>query len=145
MKLKIYKIKEIEGEVFATPDVESELNIDELRISTKAFKQLFKIIKKEDLNQMLVMIADKSIHPVLISKLYDVLEDENDELMYFIRKVMLENGYYITVDQLKTCDPEDIVRLLFLMFRISWDDFKSSFGNKQIDDPKYNNQVRPGV
>lgn len=131
MKLKIYKTKEVDGEVISTPNIETELNIDELRISTKAFKQLFKIIKKEDLNQLLAMVSGQGVQPILIAKLYDVLEDENDDLMYFIRKVMLENGYYITVDQLKTCDPEDIVRVLFLMFRISWDDFKSSFGKKQ--------------
>lgn len=140
MKLKVYKTKEIDGEVFSTKDLECEYNIDELRISTKAFKQLFKIIKKDDLNMLLGSFANKTINEVVISKLYDILEDDDDELIYFIKKVLIENGYYITGDQLSTIDPEDIVRLLFLMFRLSWDDVKSNIGKFSKDKDSKNTE-----
>lgn len=117
MKLKIYKTKEIDGEVFSTKDLECELNIEDIYISAKALKKLFKIIPKNDFNQIIAQLGTGNMSIAVISQLYDILEDKNDDLIYFIRHVIIENGPYVTAQQLMTVRPEEMVQLLVLMFR----------------------------
>lgn len=117
MKLTIYKTKDFEGEKVATRDIECEFNIEEVRISTKALKKLFKVIPKNDFNSIIASLGTGSITSAVISQIYDILEDKNDELLFFVRYVLVENGYSMTSEQLMTTKPEEIINLLLLMFR----------------------------
>ena len=116
MKLTIYKIKQVDGETFRTPDIECEYNIEKLNISSRALKKLFKIISKEEFNAILAQLSNKN-YLAVVSLLKDVVESDNDEIYYFIRHVLIESGYYLTCEQLLTAEPDDLVGLLTLMFR----------------------------
>lgn len=117
MKLTIYKTKEYENEKFATTDIECEYNIEEVKISTKALKKLFKVVPKDDFSTIIASLGTGNISVAVISQLYDIFEDKNDELLYFVRHVLIESGYYVTGEQLMTAKPEEIINLLVLMFR----------------------------
>ena len=140
MKLKVYKTKQIDGEVFATPDVECEYNIDELRISLQAFRQIYKIIPKNQFDQLMNDIMNANFKASVISQLYDILKDSDDELLYFIRRVLVEAGFYITGDQLRTVDFMDQIGILMLIFRLPVEDIKSNFKNKLQYGANDNNQ-----
>lgn len=117
MKLTIYKRKEIDGEVFATRDVECEINVDNIVINSYSLKKLYKIIPKKDFNQLIAEIETGKISLAACSQLYDIFEDKNDDLIYFIRHVIIESGPYVTAEQLKTVKIDEMVKLLGLIFR----------------------------
>ncbi len=139
MRVTIYKTKGIDGETFATPDIALEYTIDELTVSSKALRQLFKVVKKEELNAIFSGLKGNELSLFVITKLMEILQDENDEILYFLRRVMIENGYYVTGDQLNTVAFEEQLQLLCLMFRISWESVVENFNsifkkNKQLPE-----------
>jgi hypothetical protein len=143
MKLKIYKTKEIDGEVFATRDVECELNIEDLSISTFALKKLYRIIPKQEFNELMANLGAGNFSAAVISQLYDIFEDKNDDLIYFIRHLIIESGPYVTGEQLKTVKIEEMLQLLLLIFRPYLKAAQQAFKNiSKNEAPQNNGQAR---
>lgn len=122
MKYKIYKTKDIDGVVFRTPDVQSELNIKELTLSSQATLKLFNLIPQEDFENIIVSFGTNNISFKVLSKAYDILANQSDDLFDFIRFVMIENGYEYPVECFKVADAKDNINALVLMFRLYYEE-----------------------
>lgn len=131
MDLTIYKTRIVNGKTKATPEVDFTLNVNKIVLHTMSTIELFNIIDVEDLNMVLSFISKftdkendnkKEVVNMLVP-IYTILKNHKDDILNFIYEVLIDNNYNITLDQLKTVSPSELVCLLLAIFRILGTEF----------------------